>query len=124
MILAKYYFINSNVTPFSSMNFSYQFPRGTRFIEFHASSPFNILNSTWQIILNNIKINVGLNYNITFLEKGLPANTKWYVNLSNGQSFSSTTNTITFSEPNGTYSYTIATVNKNYAPNPSSGTFT
>ncbi|MGC9074098.1 MAG: hypothetical protein ACP5H0_08090, partial [Caldisericum sp.] len=40
------------------------------------------------------------NYTITFTESGLPAGTKWYVNLSNGQSFSSTTNTITFSEPN------------------------
>ncbi|MFP3255905.1 MAG: GGIII-like transmembrane region-containing protein, partial [Thermoplasmata archaeon] len=40
-----------------------------------------------------------------------------------GQSFSSTTNTITFPEPNGTYSYTIAAVNKSYSPSPSSGTF-
>ena len=122
-ILAKYYFIN-NIKSFSYMNYSYDFPKGTNFIEFQVSSSFNILNSIWQIILNNIKINVGLNYNVTFLEKGLPAYTKWYVNLSNGQSFSSTTNTITFSEPNGTYSYTISTVNNNYAPSPSSGTFT
>jgi hypothetical protein len=54
----------------------------------------------------------------------LPSGTTWYVNLSNGQSFSGTGTTITFSEPNGTYSYTIATVNKNYATSPSSGTFT
>ncbi len=63
-------------------------------------------------------------YTVTFTESGLPTGTTWYVNLSNGQTFSSSTNTISFSEPNGTYSYTVATVNKNYAPSQSSGTFT
>ncbi|MFP3317946.1 MAG: hypothetical protein RXP98_01995 [Thermoplasmata archaeon] len=63
-------------------------------------------------------------YTITFTESGLPSGTTWYVNLSNGQSYSGTGTTITFNEPNGTYSYTIATVNKSYAPSPSSGTFT
>jgi hypothetical protein len=123
-ILAEYYFINNNMTPFSSMNFSFQFPKGTRYIEFQVSSQFNILNSTWQIMVNDIKINLGLNYNVTFLEKGLPAYTKWYVNLSNGQSFTGTGTRITFSEPNGSYSFSIATVNKIYEPNPESGTFT
>jgi len=63
-------------------------------------------------------------YTVTFTESGLPTGTTWYVNLSNGKTFSSSTNTISFSEPNGTYLYTVATVNKNYAPSPSSGTFT
>jgi|GEM_PF-2321781 len=63
-------------------------------------------------------------YKITFVETGLPSGTTWYVNLSNGQSFSGTGTTITINEPNETYSYTVATVNKNYAPSPSSGSFT
>ncbi|MFP3257363.1 MAG: hypothetical protein RXO36_06150, partial [Candidatus Nanopusillus acidilobi] len=63
-------------------------------------------------------------YNITFTENGLPSGTTWYVNLSNGQSNSGTGTTITFSDPNGIYSYTIATVNKSYAPSPLSGSFT
>ncbi|MFP3257725.1 MAG: hypothetical protein RXO36_07990, partial [Candidatus Nanopusillus acidilobi] len=63
-------------------------------------------------------------YQVMFVETGLPNGTAWYVNLSNGQTFSFATNTITFNEPNGTYSYTIATVNKSYSPNQSSGTFT
>ena len=63
-------------------------------------------------------------YKIKFIETGLPSETTWYVNLSNGQSYSGTGTTITFSEPNGTYSYTIATVNKNYSPSQSSGTLT
>jgi len=44
--------------------------------------------------------------------------------LSNGQSFSGTGTKITFSELNGTYSYTVETINKSYSPNPSSGAFT
>jgi len=63
-------------------------------------------------------------YTVTFTESGLPSGTTWYVNLSNGQSYSGTGTTITFNEPNGSYSYTIATVNKIYAPSQSSGTFT
>jgi hypothetical protein len=69
---------------------------------------------------NSIEITV--NNLISFTESGLPSGTLWSVTL-NGVTESSTTNTITFNEPNGTYSYTIATVNKNYAPSPSSGTF-
>jgi len=63
-------------------------------------------------------------YKVTFTETGLPAGTKWYVNLSTGQSFSSTNNTVIFNEPNGSYGYGIASSNKNYAPSSYSGTFT
>ncbi|MGC8995827.1 MAG: hypothetical protein ACP5JT_03995 [Thermoplasmata archaeon] len=66
-------------------------------------------------------------YNVTFTESGLPANTKWYVNVTSGSittPYSSTSSTITFQEMNGTYNYTISTVNKDYSPSPSSGSFT
>jgi len=60
---------------------------------------------------------------VTFTESGLPSGTPWSVTL-NGTTKSSTTNTITFIEPNGTYSYRIATVNEIYSPSSSSETFT
>ena len=63
-------------------------------------------------------------YSVTFTESGLPSGTTWYMNITSGSSYSSTASTITVSEPNGTYSYTIATNNKEYAPSPSSGSFT
>ena len=63
----------------------------------------------------------GMLYKDTISETGLPSGTTWYVNLSNGQSFSSTSDTISFSETNGSYSYTVATSNKIYSPSPSSG---
>jgi len=48
-------------------------------------------------------------YSVTFTESGLPSGTSWSVTL-NGNTESSTTNTISFSEPNGTYSYVVASV--------------
>ena len=63
-------------------------------------------------------------YNITFIESGLPSGTSWYVNLSNGQSISGNGTTIMLSLPNGTYRYTITSLNKDYPPTPSSGTIT
>jgi hypothetical protein len=75
---------------------------------------------TYNIFLNVTSIQ---NYTISFTESGLPLGTLWYVTL-NGQTIYSNSSEITFKEPNGTYSYTITTENKNYAPNPSSGTLT
>ena len=53
-------------------------------------------------------------YVITLTEKGLPSHTAWNVTLTPSSSasitLSSTTTTIKFSEPNGTYAYAIATV--------------
>ncbi len=63
-------------------------------------------------------------YSVTFTETGLPTATIWYVNLTNGQSFNSSTSAITFNETNGTYSYTIATTNHTYKSSQSSGSFT
>ncbi len=60
-----------------------------------------------------------LAYNISFTESGLPGGTSWNVVL-NGVSNSSTTNTMTFTVPNGTYSFIVGTV-AGYVASPSSG---
>ena len=62
-------------------------------------------------------------YTVTFTESGLPTGSTWYVNLSNGQTYATTANTISFPEPNGTYSYTTATTEKGYSPSRSTGSF-
>ena len=61
-----------------------------------------------------------ITYNVSFLETGLPGGTTWSVNL-NGvlKSFAGTT--ISFVEPVGSYSYTIASVGT-YTAAPSNGT--
>ena len=63
-------------------------------------------------------------YSVKFSETGLPSGAKWFVNLTNGQGFSSTTSSVSFSEPNGSYAYTISTSYGEYSPSPSSGSFT
>ncbi len=63
-------------------------------------------------------------YTVTFTESGLPASTKWYLNVSGQSSLSSTSTTISVLEANGTYAYSIAAGNKIYNPDPSSGSFT
>ncbi|MGC8688950.1 MAG: S53 family peptidase, partial [Thermoplasmata archaeon] len=61
-------------------------------------------------------------YTVTFTESGLPSGTSWSVTLA-GSTKSSTTNTITFSEPNGSYSFSVGAVT-GYTASPSSGTIT
>ncbi|MGC8645598.1 MAG: hypothetical protein ACP5UO_04960 [Thermoplasmata archaeon] len=62
-------------------------------------------------------------YNVTFSESGLPSGSSWYVNLSNGLSYDSSTSLISFSAYNGTYYYSIGS-NTAYGAFPPSGAFT
>jgi len=61
-------------------------------------------------------------YSVTFTETGLPSGTQWSVTL-NGKTETSTTNTISFTEPNGTYSFSIASIN-GYSVSQSSASIT
>ena len=82
------------------------------------------------VVVNGSSVSVEANfskikpatYNITFSESGLPSGTSWSVTL-NGTSESSTSSTITFTETNGTYSYTVSSVS-GYSVFPSSGSIT
>ncbi|MFG1445704.1 MAG: hypothetical protein AAE975_00830, partial [Thermoplasmatales archaeon] len=62
-------------------------------------------------------------YSVTFSEYGLTNGSRWFVNLTNGQSFSSTLSAISFSETNGTYHYDIVSSNKEYKPDQPSSAF-
>lgn len=61
-------------------------------------------------------------YTVTFTESGLPSGTSWSVTLG-GTASSSTSTAISFSEPNGSYSFTVGTVS-GYTSSPSSGSTT
>ena len=64
-------------------------------------------------------------YTVTFTESGLLFGTVWYVNLTNGiGSRPITSSSYSFSLVNGSYSYSVQTVNKIYSPASSSGSFT
>ncbi len=58
---------------------------------------------------------------VTFTESGLPAGTPWWVNLTFGPSFESTTANLSFVEPNGSYPYTVASGDLALGPQPASG---
>ncbi|EQD44169.1 membrane protein [mine drainage metagenome] len=58
-------------------------------------------------------------YTVTFTESGLPSGANWSVTL-NGVPQSVTTSTMGFTEPNGTYAFTVGSVS-GYAARPSSG---
>ena len=51
---------------------------------------------------------------VTFTESGVPSGTKWFVNLSNGQSLSSTAASISTLLQDGTYSYTASVPQAGY----------
>jgi hypothetical protein len=64
-------------------------------------------------------------YNASFYEEGMPSGTRWFVNISDPQSFNSTSNSIVIQLPNGTYSYTVSAGSLLYEPlhSYSSGSF-
>jgi len=62
------------------------------------------------------------NYTLTFTESGLPSGATWNVTL-NGAKSSSASSSISFSEPNGTYSYTVG-IYQGYSASPYSGSVT
>ncbi|BBE42429.1 InlB B-repeat-containing protein [Conexivisphaera calida] len=64
-------------------------------------------SSGWIVVSNTASQTIsygGQYYTVTFTESGLPSGTEWWVVL-NGWNQSSTSSTITFSEPKGTYSW-------------------
>jgi len=58
-------------------------------------------------------------YSVGFTESGLPSGTSWSVSLG-GTTHSSTTSSVTFSESNGTFSFTVGSV-PGYTASPASG---
>ncbi len=60
---------------------------------------------------------------VTFAESGLPSGARWWVNVTGDPPRSSSGTNVSFTEPNGTYAFSIGAANSTYAPTPSSGTF-
>ena len=63
-------------------------------------------------------------YKVIMLDFGLPSGQTWYVNMSNGTSYSSSSYEISFYAPNGTFSYTVSTSDKKYEPEQQNSSFT
>ncbi len=63
-----------------------------------------------------------LTYSVTFTETALPSGTNWSVTME-GTPQTSTTSTVTFTDQNGTYGYTVGSVS-GYTSSPASGSVT
>ncbi len=85
---------------------------------------YTISPSIGTVCINNSNKYVSVSYarhfySLKFTESGLPSGTSWSLQL-NGNTLSTTSSSMTFTEPNGTYSYSIGSIS-GYAISPSSG---
>jgi outer membrane protein assembly factor BamB len=55
-------------------------------------------------------------YPVNFDATGLPTGVAWWVNLTGGPSIPSDSTFLSFREPNGSYTYSVATADKGYSP--------
>ncbi|MCL4308054.1 MAG: YncE family protein [Candidatus Thermoplasmatota archaeon] len=82
-----------------------------------ADRTYHAVGASWTVDGSAVSLSVvfaQVTYPVTFTESGLPAGVEWWVNLTSGGSFASTAESMTFAEPNGSYFYTVATVDKSY----------
>ncbi len=98
----------------SSSTITFSVPAGTYSFTVGNVSGYTVSQSTGTVTVTNSNVQVSLvftpvptSYNVTFQESGLPPGTTWSVTF-NGQQKSSSSSTITFSVPAGTYSFTVS----------------
>ena len=112
--------VTSSIT-FTVPNGAYAYTVGT--VSGYAASPLSgTITVSGAAVSQAIAFTKQTTYPVEFSETGLGVGTSWTVTLG-GVAQSSTTNTITFSEPNGTYTYTVGSVS-GYTASPSSGSIT
>ncbi len=107
---------------FSELNGSYSYyvsSNDSNYKALHYYGTFNVNGSAISVPVKFYEVT----YAVVFFEIGLPSGVSWYVNLTNGQSFSSSSSIIIFSEPNGYYSYNISASGENFLASYSSGSF-
>ena len=108
-----------NITFNNYLNNSYTYSVGlvTGYIATPASGSVNI-NGASKTVSITFTPSTAATYAVTFIEIGLPSGTSWSVVL-NGTSKSGT-GSLAFTEPNGTYSFSVGAV-AGYSVSPSSG---
>ncbi len=113
--------ITASTYAFSLVNGTYSYNIATTDKSYGPSPPAGNFTVKGSAITKDIKFS-SFTYTASFSESGLPTGTTWYVNLSNGLKSSGTSASFSFSLVNGSYSYTVSTSNKLYAPSSHSGT--
>ena len=119
--------LNGNVMNSSSDSIMFKEPNGT--YPFHTQQIAGFIGTPFSgnVIVNgsSVSINVSfvqVKYSLTFNETGLPPGSMWYAQV-NGEVINSSAPYISFSEPNGTYSFRTGAI-PGYASSRPSGTIT
>jgi phospholipase C len=100
---------------FTAGAYDYTVASGNKDFAPPAESPFGVSGAPVSLLLPFSEVT----YTVAFIEKGLPAGTLWNVSIGN-VTMNSTTTTVAFAEPNGTYPFTAAAAN-GYAMSPPAG---
>ena len=109
-----------NTISFNEVNGTYSYTVGvvTGYTATPSSGSVTVNGAAKTVSIAFAKTSTGTTYSVTFTKTGLPTGTSWSVTL-NGSTKSSTTGTITFQEPNGSYAFTVGSVS-GYTASPSS----
>ena len=114
---------NSNAITFLVVNGLYEYT-------IHSSGGYHATSSSGSILVQNKSSTVNVKfvqtkYNVTFSETGLPPGSQWTVTL-NDVSKSSLNSTITFMESNGTYTFSVYSIElyNSFEASPGNGTVT
>ncbi|MGC2035580.1 MAG: thermopsin family protease, partial [Thermoplasmata archaeon] len=101
----------------------FSFPNGTYSWVIGAFNGYSTSTPSGSTTINGANANVAVTftrvtYSVTFTDPGLPNGDIWYVNITGQPSLQATspTTTISTSLSNGTYSFSVATNDKRYAP--------
>ena len=114
-------------TSFAPDNVTLEVTNGTYSFEVQAFG-YTASPATGTITVNGANVSRAITftalhtYSVTFTESGLPGGTTWSVSLG-GKTGASTTSSIVFNMPNGTYPFEVYVVGA-YNANPASGTIT
>ena len=116
--------LGSGFNDSTSSKIGFTEPNGTYRFSVGIIPDFSATPSSGIITINGSSYNVNITfvevtYSVTFSEYGLPSGTMWTVDLS-GSTESSSTSSIYFNEPNGTYNFTVGSI-PGYQANPKSG---
>lgn len=100
-------------------NTTVQLTNGTYHVLFGSVEPSLYQAVGYAFTVNGASTNQSVSftsaYLVTYTETGLPSGTTWFVNVTDLRAFSSSTASITSYQPNGSYSYSVATVNKSWS---------
>lgn len=96
-------------------------PNGTYAYQVSGPSNFNPASTYGNITVSGANITQNVNFvqtfPVNFTETGLPTGDRWYVNLTDGTTITSTEGHAVSSLENGSYTFTVSTTNKTYYAN-------